>query len=308
MISDTTPSHLQAGSACVSRIDAQAVSSRGGFTLIELLVVISIISLLIAILLPVMGAAREAARELKCLTNVKQLKTAYISHATDSKGYYSYTGNSGDDWFSVHYTQGYITTPEVVICPSTVNTVDVSAFNAVISLPQPDNSSPFGFVPGPRTPVYTDLQDTASNRDDNSGGHSYETFSWTQPGVYPGGLTVNSRQMFNERLVESQYSASDTYIILDADEDPTNGGPYGGETVYNNLPDDASNNHGGKGLNVSFLDGHAEFVTRDDWVETTVRSGVMGKINVARATVYEPRLVASSRTDGGTGKEYSLAP
>lgn len=56
---------------------------RPGFTLIELMVVITIIGILLALLAPVAGDAKERARSAKCVGNLKQLHTAVLNHFSE---------------------------------------------------------------------------------------------------------------------------------------------------------------------------------------------------------------------------------
>jgi prepilin-type N-terminal cleavage/methylation domain-containing protein len=65
----------------------ERTGKRGGFTLIELLVVISVIAVLLSVLLPALGGARENSRRVKCLANLRSIGTGvHMYMEAESKG------------------------------------------------------------------------------------------------------------------------------------------------------------------------------------------------------------------------------
>lgn len=95
-----------------------------GFTLIELLVVIAIIALLLSIIMPALRKAKEQARTVACLSNLKQWGVIFEMYIQDNdqKYYKAWTSLSiGHEW--IDCTRPYYQDPKICFCPSATKVI-----------------------------------------------------------------------------------------------------------------------------------------------------------------------------------------
>jgi prepilin-type N-terminal cleavage/methylation domain-containing protein/prepilin-type processing-associated H-X9-DG protein len=266
-----------------SREQTEPAEGSYGFTLIELLVVIAIIAILAALLLPALSHAKRSAQGAACQNNLRQLQLAWVCYAEDH-GDALPPNDSGDNLMAAPPRQrwvGGVMTYEVNGYDSIGPTRFQESTNTLLLLEdRPGRIGPYlkaaEVFKCPADRSYIILGGTRRPRV-----RSY-TINWYLGNSQAGGME-DVPWTFHERLGEVRHSTS-IFVFVDEHEDSITGGHFyfnsdagGADTSgVGSLP---ANRHG-KGLNLSFADGHVE---KHRW------KGVWGTIPVERKQVGKAR-------------------
>ena len=238
--------------------------ARLDFTLVELLIVITIIAILAGMLLPALNAAREKARSISCVNNLKQIGLAMNSYQGSFQDFFPpasnkiYSDSRGITGWAIYFFDEKMLTAKSLACPSLNDSVGNTKAQRQINDNEPTQ--------------YT--------------GYGYNQLGLGTDAMYNGGKFTNPDRnvVIPTKLAEIKFP-SQIYAVMDA-HSQDNPWRRGGQYVRSDLSGTSLNSSGGKSypdarrhqnkINILYTDSHVGIVNIQNPMNGVAVSGVLG--------------------------------